>query len=189
MLLFPNMNHLHIPGSVEALAGDINHACVPQGRKEQMLLFPHLVVYRNWQNQPQNKPLPECTGWRGKSSSQQKGTAVPKGVRRTQTHDEEPARVIRHSRQEKPGRVPHIPLIPRTPSSFTCIDSMMQHKAPGMGPLVSKAVLLWVDWEPAAPQAASIAIPWDAPFCQGNVATAPTDSRSVGIMVMLGARE
>lgn len=129
MLLFPNMSHLHIPGSVEALAGDINRACVPQGRKEQMLLFPHLIVYRNWQNQPQNKPLPECTGWRGKSFSQwkgTKGTAVPKGVRRTQTQHEKPARIIRHSRQ---GRTRETATHSIIPNENIIPHSQRQHDA------------------------------------------------------------
>lgn len=81
---------------------------------------------------------------------------------------EEPARVIRHSRQGKPGRLPRSPLFPRKPSSLTRIDSVMQHRASAVGLLVSKAVLLWVDWEHAAPQAASTTIPWDAPFYQGK---------------------
>lgn len=168
MLLLPNRSHLHIPGSVEALAGDINPACVPRGRKEKMLLFPHLEVSRNWQDQPQNEPLPECTGWKGKSSSQQKGKLFQResgGLK----HSMKRLQVLLDTAgREEPGRLPHIPLFPRRPSSLTCTDSTMQHRVPGVGPLASKAVLLWVDWEHAAPWAASTAIPRDAPFCQGK---------------------
>lgn len=40
-----------------------------------------------------------------------------------------------------------------------------------MGPLVNKAVLLWVDWEHAALWAVSTAIPWDTPFYRGKCCT------------------
>lgn len=76
-----------------------------------MLLFPHLEVYSNWQNQPQNKPMPECTGWRTGG-----GKAPPS--RREQMFQRE-SRVLKHSikslqelsdtaGREEPGRLSHI---------------------------------------------------------------------------------